>query len=212
MDDVTVCNLALAALGDTARLTSLDPSADRSVQALHCARFYPVAREIAVARHTWDWATRRATLVPYALDDVERGLYPEWAGAFALPGDCLRPVELILWTGLVSLDQAGEYRVEIRADGSRMLLTNTTDGAGSVGLRYVRAEFNPARWPALFTRYLAFELAALIGGPLQKSDSVVNSMLEKSQAALIIAAGVDSNSSRDDRARREYRPDWIAKR
>lgn len=212
MDDVTICNLALAALGDSARVTSLDTGADRSMQALHCARFYPVAREIAVSRHTWDWATRRASLVAWARTDAERALYPEWDGAFALPGDCLRPVELILPAGLVALGREGEYRVETRADESRMLLTNAAGCRAAIGLRYVYQAFNPARWPALFADYLAFELAARIGGALQKSTQVVNSMRQAAQAALIIAAGVDSNSSRDDRARREYSPDWIANR
>ena len=42
--EVDICNLALGHLGDNATVASLNPP-EGSVQAQHCARFYPIARD-----------------------------------------------------------------------------------------------------------------------------------------------------------------------
>lgn len=52
MNIVGICNLALAHLGDPARVTSINPS-DGSVQATLCARYYPEAD--AILRTSEDW-------------------------------------------------------------------------------------------------------------------------------------------------------------
>ena len=61
MSEVTICNLALSHLGDTAQVTSIKPP-DGSVQAQLCANFYYQARNALLEMHAWGFATRRAVL------------------------------------------------------------------------------------------------------------------------------------------------------
>lgn len=58
---VTICNLALAHLGDSATVSSIDPP-EGSAQAEHCARFYPVALGLLLEAHPWNFATKRSRL------------------------------------------------------------------------------------------------------------------------------------------------------
>ena len=58
---VDICNLALSRIGDIASVQSIDPP-EASAQAIHCARFYPVARDSMLERHPWGFATLRKTL------------------------------------------------------------------------------------------------------------------------------------------------------
>ena len=57
--EVAICNLALAHLGDSATVASIDPP-EGSAQSEHCARFYPIARDALLEMHAWKFATRRA--------------------------------------------------------------------------------------------------------------------------------------------------------
>lgn len=61
MSVVTICNLALGHLGDTAQVTSVFPP-DQSVQAQLCARFYPIAVTSLLEMVAWGFATRRIQL------------------------------------------------------------------------------------------------------------------------------------------------------
>jgi hypothetical protein len=61
--EVDICNLALANIGETAKVTSIDP-VDGSAQAALCARFYPLARDSLLEMGTWSFAVERKTLTP----------------------------------------------------------------------------------------------------------------------------------------------------
>jgi hypothetical protein len=61
MSEVTICNLALSHIGDTATVMSIKPP-DSSVQAQLCARFYYVARNAVLEMAAWGFATRRVKL------------------------------------------------------------------------------------------------------------------------------------------------------
>ena len=80
MSEVTICNLALGHLGDTATVASIKPP-DASVQAQLCARFYPMARNALLEMASWGFATRRVKLAEVALP-AEVGT---WLHAYAAP-------------------------------------------------------------------------------------------------------------------------------
>ena len=65
--EVDICNLALSHLGDEASLASIDPP-EGSAQADHCAKFYPIARDLMLEKHPWKFATRRVLLSPVDVD------------------------------------------------------------------------------------------------------------------------------------------------
>ena len=60
---VDICNLALARLGDSATVASIDPP-EGSAQSEHCARFYPLARRQIFEAHNWSFLIRREKLAP----------------------------------------------------------------------------------------------------------------------------------------------------
>ena len=68
---VDICNLALAHLGDTATVASIDPP-EGSAQSEHCARFYPIARDSLLEMHAWNFSMRRINLAQLT------NSWPEW--------------------------------------------------------------------------------------------------------------------------------------
>ena len=69
---VTICNLALAHLGDSATVSSIDPP-EGSAPAEHCARFYPVALGLLLEAHPTDDYEAYGVRVPveYQLEQVD---------------------------------------------------------------------------------------------------------------------------------------------
>ena len=82
-NDVDISNLAVAHLGDTANITSIDPP-EGSVQAERAARYYPIARDSLLEMRDWDFSIRRQSGASLDID-----LPPPWAYAYAIPDDCL---------------------------------------------------------------------------------------------------------------------------
>ena len=80
--DVDIGNLALGHIGDTGSVSSFDPP-EGSVQAEHCARFYPIARDSLLEMHSWGFATRRSVLAQLT------NTASSWAYAYAVPNDAL---------------------------------------------------------------------------------------------------------------------------
>src|SRR5579875_3534912 len=119
MSEVTICNLALSHLGDTAQVASIKPP-DSSVQAQLCARFYWVARNALLEMAAWGFATRRvalSALVPQASDgfalDENGCMVGPWRYMYALPSGVINalavqeqeaPAEYEAWFGPVEHD------------------------------------------------------------------------------------------------------------
>src|SRR6185312_13769649 len=101
MSEVTICNLALAHLGDTATVASISPP-DGSVQAQLCARFYFAARDAALEMAAWGFATRRIamSLLQEAVCDSSPRVYPDgtpatWRYMYALPNGALNTLAVL---------------------------------------------------------------------------------------------------------------------
>src|SRR5687767_8634483 len=88
--EVDIANLALSHLGDEANVVAIDPP-DGTVQASHCGRFYPIARDLLLEMHPWTFATRRATLA-----EVTNPVEDDWTYAYTLPTGCIRPLSALL--------------------------------------------------------------------------------------------------------------------
>lgn len=207
-DEVSICNLALAHLGDEANLTSIRPP-DGSAQAGHCAQFYPVARGVLLQMHPWSFATRRATLAPTTnlASDI-------WLYAYLLPAGCLRPLESSMpGSGSVLLDNAmpngWNFTMETNEAGDAILYTN----AQTATLRYIALVTDSSKYSPLFTAALARLLAAYLAGPVLKSAggrSEAINQLKLFEAEWRAAAVADANSAR--RASTVATPPWLAGR
>ncbi len=193
MSEVTICNLALSHLGDTATVASIKPP-DPSVQAQLCARFYFVARNALLEMASWGFATRRVALAQVTNPTVGPDGSSTWCYAYALPSGVvnvlavisneatddyesrLGPNEMDLYPpypqGYLPVPSAPTltpqpYAVETQTDGSQIVLTNV-DGAV---LRYTTLVEDTTKFSPLFTLALSWLLASMLAGPLIKGDA-----------------------------------------
>lgn len=179
---VDVCNTALAYLGDTATVASIDPPSG-SAQSSHCARFFPLALDELLEMHLWNFAATRV-----ALAEVDNPSGSAWAYAYAAPADYVniisiqdpdatddytvgRPWPYSIQTGdylpTVSTYVPQPYQMSTDADGNDIILTNQENAVA----RYTRSIDNVGHAPPLFCEALARLLAAKLAGPLLKGDT-----------------------------------------
>jgi hypothetical protein len=170
--EVDICNLALSHLGDDATVASIDPP-EGSAQAEHCARFYPVARDMLLEMHAWNFATRRATLA--MLDD--EGI--QWTYTYEQPADCLRVLALMHVNAsndlaVPAVNHTGraltipqDFVCEINAVGTKVIYTNQEEAMA----RFTAFVTDTTRFSPLFVAALSWKLAAMLAGPVIKGDA-----------------------------------------
>lgn len=155
---VDICNLALAVLGDTATVSSIDPP-EGSAQADHCARFYGMTVNEVLSQHSWSFSLKRVRLAELAAsvegdDDVKQ---------YALPSDCLRVVRLY---SISAGERYCQYDVEMFF-GQRVVVTKVADP----WILYVSSQVDESAFPPLFTTCVVHRLASWLAGPLITSSS-----------------------------------------
>lgn len=183
---VDICNLALGRLGDSANISSIDPP-DDSVQAHHCATFYPIALRQALDKHAWRFATRRA-----ALSERTNEASDEWDHCYAVPSDFVSLVR-VTSPGIDSIDL--DYDIEIAADDKQVIYADVNP----LALVYVSSSVSSTLFSPSFVSYLSSLLAHHLAGPILKGDvgaSAANKYLDQSQALLSIAIERDTVNSR----------------
>lgn len=186
--DVDIANLALSRLGDAATVASLDPP-EGSAQAGHCARWFPMVREMLLEMHAWGFATVRASLAPLATNPATT-----WAYAYVVPADCVKPWAVLgpdapddysvsfpplagsagfipavqselMPSGVAYTPQ--DFAIETDNTGARILYTNQSQAV----LRYTRRITDPTRFTPLFVDAFAWLLASYLAGPIIKGDA-----------------------------------------
>lgn len=195
---VTICNLALAHLGDEANVSSISPP-DGSAQAAHCSRFYPVARDTLLEMHNWDFSIQRVALAMTA-----RTPPGAWDYEYALPATCLRPLA-VLDAEASDESDSYDYIIEADDDGNRVILCNVENAY----LRYVVQVTDTTKFSALFVNALSYLLASYLAGPILKSPEAKRAMYESFLAELGKAGVNNANSARRDPV---HTPDFVAVR
>lgn len=207
--DVDICNLALANLGDTANVTSINPP-DGSAQAALCWRFYPVARDALLELHSWGFSTTRIALALLSVNPTKA-----WAYCYAAPANVLNYIEVLdpeavdeytvgvqfantiansLNSGIGNyVPQA--FEVGTNADGTDIILTNQENAV----CRYTRLVDDPTKFSPLFIEALGWSLAAKLAGPLIKGSEgrkAAQDCMRMTQAVLERATESDANQRR----------------
>lgn len=183
-----ICNLALSYIGQRAQLLSLDTSVDQSIEARHCARFFPQAVTELLQRNAWSFATKRTELtpIPDARDD-------EWACAYGVPENAVRVFSVLpdesgadysasvyqtsrgvirnrqglLATSADAVSYTPQpFTVETDAGGHRVIYTNVSDAVG----RYNVLTFDAKIYSAQFKSAAAYSLAAKLAGVFIKDE------------------------------------------
>lgn len=181
---IDICNLALSRLGDRATVASIDPP-EGSVQADHCARFYPLAKETALAAHPWRFAVTRRRLPKLEAEPIgTSGHY------FALPSDCLSIVSVTPADGWSTALDPMRFTTE-NVNGARAVLAD----AESVVCRYVSSKTQEDAFPPEFVDALAWLLASHLAGAMiagSSGSTVAANALQFYQNALQNAVRADA--------------------
>lgn len=196
LSEVAVCNIALARMGTSAPIASLD---EASAEAGACRVLYADTRDSVLAAAPWPFATRRALLAevaapsdpPYA--DVTTG----WAHRYALPADCL--VARSVWSGERNPLRPVPFAVEHGATG-RVLLTDQ----GDAQIEYTARIVEPVAFDPGFLDALAWHLAADLAIALKAKPEMEALCRQRYELALSRAAARARNEGESDRRRSGY--------
>ncbi|MDP3939808.1 MAG: hypothetical protein Q8R92_16950 [Deltaproteobacteria bacterium] len=148
--DVQIANMGLQKLG-AARIGSFSDDTKNAEEINAC---YEVLRDAELRRHNWNFARKRVTLAPSAVDPDF-----DYDYAFPLPADCLR----LLPPAVHGLD----WRIESH-EGQSSILTN--DGA-TLEVNYIFRVTDPVRFDALFAEMLACRIADHLSESLTQSKA-----------------------------------------
>jgi hypothetical protein len=211
--DVDICNLALAHLGDTATVASINPPSGNA-QSSHCARFYPIARDALLEMHSWGFSTKRTTLALNATNPSS-----SWKFCYAAPSNVINYLEVMDpnatddYSVGVQMAGVGPYSapvvglgvytpqafvVETDYDDNDIILTNQEFAI----LRYTKSVSDPTKWSPLFVLTLSHYLASMLAGPLIKGTEGIR----VSEAQLKLAMGFQAQAEGSDANQRRVRP------
>lgn len=202
---VDICNLALNLLGESDEVLSINPP-DGGELAGTCARWYPHAVKSVFEEFDWHFATKREELAKYS--QLDETLY-QWKYSFALPAQCIRVINAGMREDRHLLPI--EFEVELgQQETGRALYCNVEHPV----LTYVAANQNATTYPAYFVDCVVTKLAAMLVGPLRRSDSAstaAQNLLRQYSQALAQAKTLDSKMSISHRLSRRT-PDNIKAR
>ena len=184
---VSVCNLALAKVGDeSAQITSIPatPSEDYSKEANLCSKFYETTLREVLEATEWKWARGRQALA----QNVDAPEF-EWAYSFALPADCARPLKLSSTTDTQrQYNYTSEWDIE---DGN--VVTNQSE----VWMLYIKNVENLNKADALFIKTLYTALAAKLVFPLTENRNLTKDIMNEYELTVLPEARrVNSYSGR----------------
>ena len=207
---VDQCNVALSHVGSDAIVASIDPP-DGSVEAGHCARFYPIALAELTEYHAWSFAKKRVQLTQVTNNSTV------WAYAYQLPSDCVNPLRVLQaltladngyypfypTTQYVTADMLATYTERGSADFDNeggVIYTHEPDAV----LIYTAQNNDVTQQSAGFRTAMGYLLASYLAGPLIKGDAGASASAKFRQVVFgrdghgglaAQAAATDSNSS-----------------
>lgn len=153
-----ICNMALAHLGQSASITSLD---DATPDAQACARFYALCRDAVLRDFPWPFATTTALLGLVAVQPS-----PVWLYSYRYPADCLRALQIPNGISRVLTPTTQvPWKEGIDATG-KLLYTDQPNAL----LEYVVRVADPTLFPPDFVEALSYRLAAAIAPQVTGGD------------------------------------------
>ena len=173
MDDVQICNHAIALCGGTEFIQALT---DDSVHARRCNQFFLPSVERVLAEHTWSSSTKVAIL---AQDSTGPGA--EYDYNYTLPHDCVKVVQ-------VFLDDSGYSPYNRWVVRGRKLQTNMS----TVYLEYVQFPEDYRDLDILLTTAIAYEIAEMLAATIVKDPEVFFMLGRSKRNALAKAKAMDT--------------------
>ncbi len=198
--------MALALLGDSATVTSINPP-EGSAQASHCSRFYPMARDALFEMSSWGFSTVRANLSQVTNN------FTMWTYAYQVPSNMVNSLAVLdsaagddyavpylqsytpfgVQLSGRSVYEPQPYAVEFDPDlGVEVILTNQENAC----LRYTQVVTDTTLFSPTFVTTLAYFLASFLAGPIIKGDAgmtVSSAMMKKTMEMLAVSRPSDAN-------------------
>jgi hypothetical protein len=153
---IAICKLGLSHIGQKTNIQSIDPP-DGSVEAAHCATFYPIARDMLLEMHDWYFSTRRV-----ALAEVTNEL-DSWGFAYTYPAECVKPLALLLPESTDDT-KTQEYITETLDNGQKIIYTNVEEAV----FKYLVKVTDTTKYTPGFSFTLSVLLSSFLAGPLIK--------------------------------------------
>lgn len=223
--EVEICNLALAHLGDTATVASINPP-EGSAQSEHCARFYPVARDSLLEMHNWGFSMHRQALAQLT------NPWPQYDYAYAMPGNIINIIEILppdaqddYSTRFAPTDVPGYYQnvspviaagryvpqpydIETNEDGIQIILTDQENAV----CRFTTKVLDPSRFSPLFVMALSWHLASMLAGPVIKGDQGAAEAKRCQQMMAAYLAQAKASDANQRNIKPEHIVGWMAGR
>lgn len=188
---IDICNLALSHLGEIPNLSSIDPP-EGSAHAEKCARFYPIARDVALEMRNWSFALKRVKLATLPNDNTR------WTFRYRRPSDCLRPIAIpqpdLGYAGVFSVQGDVLARQMNSADFTTEQDSIYTD-APEAELQYLFRVTDTTKFPPLFTSAVAWLLASYLAGAITRDMDVKQWAYQMFEQQLSLSAQSVANGS-----------------
>ena len=175
MDQTTICNLALAKVGDQS-ITSLT---DGSLEARFCNLYYPVVLQELIQFRDWNFAAKLATLTQLSSTPAFG-----WNYSYQLPNDYCR---MLAFNTFGDTDIIAPY--DIFGD------TLYTDQAYAE-ISYTSNSPDPSLFTATFVQVFAIKLASELAKPLAGSLDLKNQLKSEFMKSFLNAGQIDGNDAR----------------
>lgn len=155
-DATTICNLALAHIGEV-QILNID---EESKEARTCKTFYDQTRDECLREHRWNFAMKRVELSRL----VDKPL-AKWLYQYQLPTDCLRVLEV---------NDFDEREPDVRfAIEGRALLTDEE----TANIRYIWRVNTASLFDPLFIEAFAVKLASKMAKPVTGNSTLKSDLL-----------------------------------
>jgi len=166
---VSVCNLALAKVGDeAAQITSIpaSPNEEYSKEANLCSKFFEITLREVLEATEWKFARKRRALA--LLPDAPVW---EWSFAHEIPADCARPLRVSPTT-----DTQREYVFQTEWDVEDGTIVSNKE---ELWMLYVQNISNLNKADALFIKTLYTALAVKLVFPLTENRNLTKDIMNE---------------------------------
>lgn len=165
---VTICNMAIAALGVGDLIVNVDT--ERSAEARACKLFYPEVVKEVLRDAPWTFATKTVDL-----SLIEENPTDEWAYSYTYPVDCVMARRIPSGLRTDTRKTRVPFRIQ-EGDASSIIYTDLP----SAQLEYTRLVDDPSRFPSDMAAAVAYLLGVRIAPMVTGGDAF--GIIQKVQA------------------------------
>lgn len=175
MNKIEICNFALSKVGERP-IVDLPPAEDTE-NSRRCDWFLRIILETLLSKHNWKFAQKELALSALSSETSEIGDY-----VYALPGDCLRAIDVL------PLGHNDSWHIV----GNRLIC-----GYDEVSLVYIDKNAANGPYPAWFANAAANALAADLGPAVARENDYVHILNAAKREAFDEAKTIDANQGNE---------------